>query len=277
MEPKNVDILSAKFNLKKISIKYYDNRVGQNRSAEETDYPTPDLVNARDEFRDDLANCYYADDEDVRERFTINGFEITEKDSIKTLEIKGQMMNSHDYLTDVSGKIPLDEDQKDLKEKIDTLITELFEFIFNAKTSQGNLGDLPANAQQEDEMKDTDGSPQIKARVRQIQRQMAQGRMMAAVPTADVVVTNPTHIAVALKYELEEMEAPYVVAMGERLIAQKIKELAIKHNIPVIEDKPLARALFKMSEIGQMIPAKLYRAVAELLAYVYKTKGKVNL
>ena len=147
-------------------------------------------------------------------------------------------------------------------------IYQKYEFEKSIKMSKQDI---------KDEMKDTDGSPQIKARVRQIQRQMAQGRMMAAVPTADVVVTNPTHIAVALKYELEEMEAPYVVAMGERLIAQKIKELAIKHNIPVIEDKPLARALFKMSEIGQMIPAKLYRAVAELLAYVYKTKGKVNL
>jgi flagellar biosynthetic protein FlhB len=100
-------------------------------------------------------------------------------------------------------------------------------------------------------------------------------RMMAAIPTADVVVTNPTQIAVALKYDPAEMDAPFVVAMGERLIAQRIKELAAEYGIPVVEDKPLARALFKMCDVCQVIPANLYKAVAELLAYVYKTKSKV--
>ncbi len=126
-----------------------------------------------------------------------------------------------------------------------------------------------------DEYKETEGSPQIKSRVRQLQRETARRRMMAAVPQADVVVTNPTHIAVALKYNPDEMSAPFVLAKGERLIAQKIKEIAREHGIPVIEDKPLARALFKMCDIGQVIPGNLYRAVAELLAYVYKTKGKI--
>jgi len=126
-----------------------------------------------------------------------------------------------------------------------------------------------------DEYKDTEGSPQIKSRVRQIQREMARSRMMKAVPLADVVVTNPTHLAVALKYDQAKMKAPYVVAKGERLIAERIKKIARENNIPVVEDKPLARALFKMCDIGQMIPANLYRAIAELLAYVYKTKGKV--
>ena len=126
-----------------------------------------------------------------------------------------------------------------------------------------------------DEYKDTEGSPQLKSRVRQLQREVARNRMMGAVPTADVVVTNPTHIAVALKYEPGDMDAPFVVAMGERLIAERIKELAIEHGIPVVEDKPLARALFKMCDVGQVIPANLYKAVAELLAYVYKTKSKV--
>ena len=126
-----------------------------------------------------------------------------------------------------------------------------------------------------DEYKETEGSPQVKSRVRQIQREVARLRMMGAVPLADVVVTNPTHIAVALKYDPEQMNAPYVLAKGERLIAQKIKEIAKEHGIPVIEDKPLARALFKLCDIGQMIPGNLYRAVAELLAYVYKTKGKI--
>lgn len=125
-----------------------------------------------------------------------------------------------------------------------------------------------------DEMKDTEGSPQVKARVRQIQREMARNRMMSEVPTADVVITNPTHIAVALKYDVEIGGAPIVVAKGERLIAQKIKEIAYAHDIPVIEDKPLARALFKLCDLGQAIPANLYRAVAEVLAYVYRLKGK---
>ena len=125
-----------------------------------------------------------------------------------------------------------------------------------------------------DEYKDTEGSPQLKARIRQVQREMAQNRMMHAVPMADVVVTNPTHIAVALKYNPDEMDAPFVLAKGERKIAQKIKELAKEYNIPVVEDKPLARALFKLCNIGDIVPANLFKAVAEVLAYVYKLKGK---
>ncbi|MFQ5498864.1 MAG: flagellar biosynthesis protein FlhB [Candidatus Zixiibacteriota bacterium] len=126
-----------------------------------------------------------------------------------------------------------------------------------------------------DEMKDTEGSPQLKSRVRQIQREMARSRMMQAVPTADVVVTNPTQIAVALKYDQGEMTAPQVVAKGERMVAKRIKELALDHDIPVVEDKPLARALFRMCDVGQTVPANLFKAVAELLAYVYRLKGKV--
>jgi len=124
-----------------------------------------------------------------------------------------------------------------------------------------------------DEYKDTEGSPQIKARVRQIQREMSRKRMMQDIPTADVVVTNPTHIAVALKYNPDEMDAPMVVAKGERLIAEKIKEIAREAGVPVVENPPLARALFGMCEIGSYVPAKLYKAVAEVLAYVYRLKG----
>ena len=127
-----------------------------------------------------------------------------------------------------------------------------------------------------EEYKETEGSPQLKSRIRQIQRQMAQKRMMQAVPTADVVVTNPTSLAVALKYDVGEMPAPYVVAKGQRLIADKIKQIAREHDIPIVEDKPLARALFKMCDVGQAVPETLYRAVAELLAYVYRLKGKVT-
>ncbi|MCX6828818.1 MAG: flagellar biosynthesis protein FlhB [candidate division Zixibacteria bacterium] len=124
-----------------------------------------------------------------------------------------------------------------------------------------------------DEYKDTEGSPQIKARVRQIQREMSRRRMMQEIPNADVVVTNPTHIAVALKYNSTEMDAPMVVAKGERLIAEKIKEIAREAEVPVVENPPLARALFSMCEVGSYVPAKLYRAVAEVLAYVYRLKG----
>lgn len=127
-----------------------------------------------------------------------------------------------------------------------------------------------------EEYKDTEGSPQIKARIRQIQRQTAQKRMMQEVPKADVVITNPTHYAVALKYDSEAMNAPTVIAKGQNLIAQKIKEIAYENEIPVIEDKALAQALFKMCEIGQMVPHNLYRAVAEVLAYVYRLRGKVS-
>ena len=124
-----------------------------------------------------------------------------------------------------------------------------------------------------EEMKDTEGNPQIKARVRQLQREMSRKRMMREIPEADVVVTNPTHIAVALKYNPELMDAPLVVAKGQRLIAEKIKEIARMAGVPVVENKPLARALFKMCDIGSRVPSDLYRAVAEVLAYVYRLKG----
>ena len=126
-----------------------------------------------------------------------------------------------------------------------------------------------------EEFKEHEGDPQIKSRVKRIQREMAQKRMLKEVENADVVLTNPTHIAVALRYDMEEDIAPLVVAKGERLIAEKIKEIAEKFGVPVIENKPLARALFEIAEVGMMIPEKLYRAVAEVLAHAYKLKGKI--
>jgi flagellar biosynthesis protein FlhB len=126
-----------------------------------------------------------------------------------------------------------------------------------------------------EEYKDTEGSPQVKSRIRQIQRETARKRMMDDVPKADVVITNPTHYAVALKYDVDHMNAPYVVAKGQNLIAQKIKEIAMECEIPVIEDRQLAQALYKLCDVGEMVPQSLYRAVAEVLAYVYRLKGKV--
>ena len=123
-----------------------------------------------------------------------------------------------------------------------------------------------------DEARQREGDPKVKARIRSIQIEMARQRMMEAVPEATVVVTNPTHLAVALKFESADMIAPQVVAKGAGHVAQRIKALAKEHNVPVIEQKPLAQALFKAVEIGDFIPSNLYRAVAEILAYVYRLK-----
>ncbi len=123
------------------------------------------------------------------------------------------------------------------------------------------------------EHRESEGDPAVKSRVRQLQRAMAKKRMMAKVATADVVVTNPTHIAVALKYDPLISAAPIVLAMGERLMAQRIKELAYQAGVPVIENKPLARALFASAKVGQAIPPALYIAVAEVIAFVFRKKG----
>ncbi len=123
-----------------------------------------------------------------------------------------------------------------------------------------------------EEYKEMEGDPITKGRIRRIQREMARKRMMADVPNADVIITNPTHYAVALSYKMDSMEAPKVLAKGVGFLAQKIKELAQEHDIPHVENKPLARALYKSVEIGEYIPAHLYKAVAEILAYIYKAK-----
>ena len=108
--------------------------------------------------------------------------------------------------------------------------------------------------------------------MRNLQREMSQQRMMDDVMTADVIVTNPTHVAVALKYDMENMPAPLVVAKGQRLIAQRIKEIARDAGIPLVENKPLARALFKVVQIGDEIPEDLFKAVAQVLAFVFQLK-----
>ncbi|MFQ3573136.1 MAG: flagellar biosynthesis protein FlhB [Thermodesulfovibrionales bacterium] len=126
-----------------------------------------------------------------------------------------------------------------------------------------------------EEMKQMEGDPHVRARIRSLQREMARKRMMQEVPKADVVITNPTHIAVAIRYDSKEMDAPKVVAKGANLIAERIKEIANQHKIPVFEDKPLARSLFKL-EVGQEIPETLYKAVATILANIYKLKGKTS-
>jgi flagellar biosynthetic protein FlhB len=125
-----------------------------------------------------------------------------------------------------------------------------------------------------DEAKQAEGDPKIKARIRRLQMEMAQRRMMAMVPSADVVITNPTHLALALKFDADTMAAPQVVAKGADLIAARIREVALEHGVPLVENKPLARTLFKLTDVGDTIPVELYRAVAEVLAYVYRLRGR---
>lgn len=124
-----------------------------------------------------------------------------------------------------------------------------------------------------EEYKEVEGDPRVKARIKSLQREMARKRIMQEVPKADVVITNPTHFAVALKYDSSKMGAPTIVAKGANIVAEKIKEIAVKSGVTVFEDKPLARTLFKLN-IGQEIPETLYRAVATILANVYKLKNK---
>ncbi len=126
-----------------------------------------------------------------------------------------------------------------------------------------------------EEHKRTEGDPQIKSRIRRVQIEMARKRMMQEVPKADVVVTNPVHLALAIKYDRAIMDAPKVVAKGAELVAEKIKAVAIEHGVPVVENKKLARDLYKAVEIGDGIPSDFFQTVAEVLAYVYRLKGKV--
>lgn len=127
-----------------------------------------------------------------------------------------------------------------------------------------------------DEYKNSEGDPNVKAALRQRRMQMLQQGAMDAVPTADFVVTNPTHVACALKYVAEEMDSPMLIAKGTELIAKKIIDIAKEHNVPVIENPPVARALFRMVDINQSIPPELYKAVAEILMFVYKMKNTSN-
>jgi flagellar biosynthetic protein FlhB len=124
-----------------------------------------------------------------------------------------------------------------------------------------------------EEQKQQDGDPHIKQRIRSIQRQRAQRRMMADVPKATVIITNPTHVAIALKYESNMGSAPIVLAKGEDAVAQRIKAVAAEHGVPIIEEPPLARALLRTTKIGVEIPAEFYRAVAEILAVIYRRKA----
>lgn len=126
-----------------------------------------------------------------------------------------------------------------------------------------------------DEWKNSEGDPQVKGKIKQKMREISQRRMMQSLPQADVVITNPTHYAVAIKYDANVSDAPIVVAKGEDFLAQKIKEMAKEYKVEIVENKPLARMLYANVEIGESVPPELYQAVAEVLAMVYHMQGKV--
>lgn len=151
-------------------------------------------------------------------------------------------------------------------------VLALFDFAFQKWKHEQDLKMTRQEVQ--DEMKNLQGDPQVIARRRAVQRQLALNRMGDTVPKADVVVTNPTELAVAIQYDPEQMKAPVVIAKGAGLIAQRIRRLALENNVPVVERKPLAQLLYKEVEINHPVPDQSYAAVAEVLAYVYQLKGK---
>jgi len=151
-------------------------------------------------------------------------------------------------------------------------VISVLDFAFQKYQYEKNL--KMTKQEIKEEYKQMEGDPHIKAKIKQKQREIAMRRMMQDVPDADVVITNPTHFAIAVKYDLGKHSAPFVLAKGQDIIAQKIKKIAGENSVPIVENKPLARLLYKEVEIGQEVPQDLYQAVAEVLAYVYSLKKK---
>ena len=176
-------------------------------------------------------------------------------------EFMQAIVNIFDIVLDVGIKI-----------SIIFVIIGLADFVYQ---KWKHLHDLKMSKQEvKDEMKQSEGDPLVKGRIRQKMREGARRRMMQELPKADVVITNPTHFAVAIKYDKEKAEAPYVLAKGADFVAANIKEAAKQYDIEIVENKPLARMLYYNVEIGEQIPPELYQMVAEVLAYVYSIKNK---
>jgi len=161
-----------------------------------------------------------------------------------------------------------------LKSAILIAILALFDYAFQRYDFTKKM--RMTKQELKEEAKQTEGDPHVKGRIRSIQMEMARRRMMEEVPKADVVVTNPTRLAIALRYEAKSMVAPVVVAKGTGVIAHRIREVAMEHNVPLVEDKPLAQALYKTVDLGEAIPENLFQAVAEVLAYVYSLKRRAS-
>lgn len=152
------------------------------------------------------------------------------------------------------------------------LLLSFMDYFFQWREHEKNL--MMSKQELKEEYKQTEGDPIIKGKIKEKQRQMAMSRMMQDIPTADVIITNPTHYAVAIKYDKDKFDAPYLVGKGVDLIAQNIKKLAKENDIPIVENKPLARGIYASIEIDDAIPEELYEAVAEVLAYVYSLKNE---
>lgn len=148
------------------------------------------------------------------------------------------------------------------------------DYYFQLRQHQGQL--RMSRDEVKREMKESDGDPMLRARMRSVARQLARGQMMKDVPRADVVITNPTHIAVAIRYDPETAPAPVILALGQRKVAERIKALARESGVPTVENRPLARALLASARVGQVIPAELYVAVAEVLAFVIRQRRARN-
>lgn len=152
------------------------------------------------------------------------------------------------------------------------LLVSILDYIYQWRDHEKNL--MMSKQELKEEFKQTEGDPLVKSKIKEKQRKMALSRMMQEVPNADVIITNPTHIAVALKYDQEISFAPILVAKGADIVAENIKEIGNKNSVPIVENKVLARTIYKTVEIEDIIPEELYEAVAEVLAYVYSLKDK---
>lgn len=163
--------------------------------------------------------------------------------------------------------------QMGISASIALLLLSLLDYLYQRYDFEKNI--RMSKQDIKDEFKNTEGDPLIKSKIKQRQREMAMARMMQEVPNADVVITNPTHYAIALKYDENQSDAPVVVAKGLDFMAERIKKLAREHGVVLVENRPLAQALYKQTDIGDKIPEDFFKAVAEILAYVYRLKHKI--
>ncbi|MFQ3548297.1 MAG: flagellar biosynthesis protein FlhB [Armatimonadota bacterium] len=202
-------------------------------------------------------------------KVTIIGIIVYKYIKDKYAEISSLATGDYFHTVSVIGSFTLD---LLLRASIAMLIIAIFDYAYQRYHHEQQI--KMTKQEVKEDYKRSEGDPLIKSRIKQRQREIVSSMQMKNVPTADVVVTNPTHYAVALKYDSEVSEAPVVVAKGQRLKAQKIKEIAKQHNVPMVENVQLARALYATTEVGDEIPADLYQAVAEILAYVYSLTKK---
>ena len=193
--------------------------------------------------------------------------------SILWMHIDDILSLSHKSIGAIAATLGRLTIQMGLVASVALLFLSLFDYLYQRYDFEKNI--RMSKQDIKDEYKKTEGDPLIKSRIKQKQREMAMRRMMQEVPKADVVITNPTHFAVALKYDEQQADAPIVVAKGADYMAQKIKDIAKKNDVMIVENRPLARALYDQTDVGMVIPEAFFKAVAEILAYVYKTKNKL--